>query len=300
MFPGKRFITTTLDMIDVKREMTVDMRKRYLMRAGMAGVIVGMLYLANFAITAGFSEVHITPDQTLEPLGKIAGSTFFGFALVFIYYSKSELLTSNMMILTIGRYYRRIRIKHAGRILSLCFLGNFLGGLFVAVCLAASTMLTPGMHEILNHTVEHKLSYFHEGATGWVDLFMRAVFCNFFINLAMLLVYNGFIKDDLVKVSVMIAAVFIFAYLGFEHSVADTVVFTIQALQDGISLVPAAVTVFIALIGNYVGGGVLIGLYYAYVNDQSRWMRQHPEVSEEAYRASAASSAEQVFGRSAE
>jgi formate/nitrite transporter FocA (FNT family) len=31
-----------------------------------------------------------------------------------------------------------------------------------------------------------------------------------------------------------------------------------------------------ALIGNFVGGGLLIGIYYAYVNDE----RSHPEPSE--------------------
>jgi formate/nitrite transporter FocA (FNT family) len=87
----------------------------------------------------------------------------------------------------------------------------------------------------------------------------------------MLLVYNGLIRDDLTKSLVMIVSVFIFAFLGFEHSVANTVLFTVVGLREGIDVLAAAGNVAIALLGNFVGGGLLIGLYYAYVNDDSRY-----------------------------
>jgi formate/nitrite transporter FocA (FNT family) len=99
------------------------------------------------------------------------------------------------------------------------------------------------------------------------------------INLAMLLVYNGLIREDLTKCLVMIVAVFIFAFLGFEHSVANTVLFTIVGLRDGIDVALAAGNVAICLLGNFLGGGVLIGLYYAYVNDDARYLRAHPPAS---------------------
>ncbi len=45
--------------------------------------------------------------------------------------------------------------------------------------------------------VHVKTDFILEGVQGWVDLLARAIFCNFFINLAMLMVYNGAIHDDL-------------------------------------------------------------------------------------------------------
>ena len=99
-------------------------------------------------------------------------------------------------------------------------------------------------------------------------------------NLAMLLVYNGLIKDDFAKITVMVASVFVFAFLGFEHSVANTVLFTIVGLQEGIALAPATINVIICLLGNYVGGGILIGLYFAYLNGEARYLRQHPELAD--------------------
>ena len=69
-------------------------------------------------------------------------------------------------------------------------------------------------------------------------------------------------------------AVFLFAFLGLEHSVANTILFTVVGLEDGLDLGAAGANVGIALLGNFLGGGVLIGLYYAYVNDDARY---HPQ-----------------------
>ena len=279
LFPGKAFISSILEMLEYKSEFTGLMKRRYLMRAAMAGVIVGLLYAGNYTIQAGMESISLGMDEGLLPIGQILGAILFGFALVFIYFSKSELLTSNMMITTVGHYYKAITKRGTARVLSLCYLGNFLGGLFVAILLAVSSILNPGTMALMEHSVDVKLGYVTEGATGWMDLFVRAILCNFFINLAMLMVYNGYIKEDLMKALAMIASVFVFAYLGFEHSVANTVLFSIVGLQEGIAVVPAVGNIVICLAGNWVGGGLLIGLYYAYLNDEARWLRQHPEAA---------------------
>ena len=279
LFPGKTFISSILEMLEYKSEMTGATKRRYLMRAAMAGIIVGLFYVGHYTIDAGFESVgqSATNPEGLLAIGKVLAAFFFGFALVFIYYSKSELLTSNMMIVSTGHYFRRISAFASARVLSLCYLGNFLGGLFIASLLALSTVINEPTMAIMEHSVDVKLAYVTEGATGWLDLFVRAIFCNFFINLAMLMVYNGYIKDDITKSLVMIMSVFVFAYLGFEHSVANTVLFTIVGLQEGIAMASAVGNVILALLGNFVGGGILIGLYYAYLNDEEGYLRKHPE-----------------------
>lgn len=278
LFPGKTFISTTLEALDYKVAMTSATRQRYLMRAAMAGIIVGVMYVAYLAVVAAFDAIP-AGESTLKPLGRVAGAMTFGPALGFIYWSKSELLTSNMMIVSIGKYYRRITVGNAGKILFWCFVGNALGGLFVAASLSLSTMLSPEVLGIMGDAVEHKLSYIDAGVAGWADLFVRAMFCNFLINLAMLLIYNGNIKEDILKFSVMFIAVFVFAFTGMEHSVANTVLFEVYGFQEGLDVGAAVGNVVIALLGNFVGGGVLIGLYYSYVNDEARHLRQHPELS---------------------
>ena len=275
LFPGKHFIGTVLGALDAKVEMSGEMTRRYLQRAAMAGIIIGLFYATNYTVIAAFEAVDVG-GSTLQPIGRIAGAVTFGFGLVFIHYSKSELLTSNMMIVSIGAYHRRTTWRRGLRLLGLCYLGNALGGFFIALPFLFSTVTRTAM-PLMIHAVDTKLAYVAAGPTGWTDLFMRAVLCNFMINIAILLVYNGLIRDDVTKSLVMIVAVAIFAFMGFEHSVANTVLFIIVGLQDGIDVGLAVGNVAIALVGNFIGGGVLIGLYYAYVNDDAAYLRHHPE-----------------------
>ncbi len=277
LFPGKHFISTVLEALDTKTAMTGDIAQRYLQRAGMAGMIIGIFYLAYFLTVAAFAGSD--PHADLAVAGKLIGGLVFGWALVFIYYTKSELLTSNMMVVSIGVYYRKIKSRRGLRVLGMCLLGNFLGGLVIATILHFTSIISGDTQIHMNAAVETKLAYVTEGATGMTDLFFRAILCNFMINLAMLLIYNGFLSDDLAKCLAMVVAVLIFAFLSFEHSVANTVLFTIVGLRSGIDILPALGNVGIALIGNFVGGGVLIGLYYAYANDDSRHVRHRDTVS---------------------
>ncbi|HMQ36964.1 MAG TPA: formate/nitrite transporter family protein [Micropruina sp.] len=276
LFPGKRFISTVLEALDTKTALSGEMTRRYLQRAAMAGVIIGGFYLINFTVIAAFVDAA----PALKGIGRLVGALAFGWALVFIYYSRSELLTSNMMIVSIGAYHKRTTWPKAMRLLVLCFFGNFLGGLLVAVLVWASTLASGTVLEQMVAAVDHKLEYVASGPAGWADLLVRAILCNFMINMAMLLVYNGLIKEDLTKCLVMVMSVFVFAFAGLEHSVANTVLFTIVGLREGLDAALAVGNVAVALIGNFIGGGLLIGVYYAYVNDDSRHAATpagHPE-----------------------
>ena len=267
-----------LEALETKTRMTGVIAHRYLMRAAMAGMIVAVFYIVNYAIVGVCDGLRIG-DTSLAGLGKMLGALSFGPALVFIYYTKSELLTSNMMVVAIGHYYKRISTWRALRVLVMCLAGNFAGGLVFAAMYRFSTLVEAATGEQAVHSVAAKLHYL-SSASGIGDLFVRAVLCNFMINLAMLLIYNGFIREDWSKIFAMLISVFVFAFLGLEHSVANTVLFTVVGLTHGIDVLPALGNVAVALLGNFVGGGLLIGGYYAYANDDSRWLRRQPHHNE--------------------
>ncbi|WP_099332790.1 formate/nitrite transporter family protein [Actinomyces minihominis] len=276
IFPGTEFISTVLQAADAKSSMTKHLSRVFLMRAAMAGVLIGIFYLANYSVISAFTEI----GTNYAKVGSIAGAVTFGFCLVFIYYSKSELLTSNMMVTTIAVYFRRMSFGRAGAVLALCYLGNFLGGLAVAGMVWFTTLLDGPTGELVTASVDHKLAFISGGASGIADLFFRAILCNFMINIAMLLIYNGFVQSDGVRVAAMVVSVLLFAFLGFEHSVANTVLFTVEGLRNGIDIGLALGNIGVALVGNFVGGGLLIGLYYAYANDSERHRRTHPSLED--------------------
>lgn len=273
IFPGRQFISTILDLLESKQQMSGRWTRVYLQRAVMAGVIASLFYLASFRLVAVFAADGQTgpPAET----GRILGAFVFGWALVFIYYTRSELLTSNMMVTVIGVYHRRISIPGGLRILAVCLLGNALGGALVAAVLRLSTLASGPTGEQMHAAVDYKLAYLDSPAAAG-DLFVRAVLCNLLINLAMLLVYNGYIKDDITKSLAMVTSVFLFALLSLEHSVADTVLFLMVGFQHGLDPLRALGCIALVLLGNFVGGGLLIGGYYAYANDE-RLLQRHIE-----------------------
>lgn len=269
LYPGRQFIDTALDALDSKTRMSRELTVPYLQRAAMAGIIIGVFYGAYYSVVATFNAIP-AGDGTMIGVGRFLGSLVFGWALVFIFYSKSELLTSNMMVATIGLYYRRTTLRRVLSLLTLCYLGNALGGLLLAFIVRFSSLASGPVLEQMVHSVAIKTGYIQAGLPGMSDLFMRAVLCNLMINLAVLLIYNGAIKGDITKALAMVMAVFIFAFLGLEHSVANTVLFLVVGFSAGIDPLLAASNVAIALVANYIGGGLLIGAYYAYANDENR------------------------------
>lgn len=132
LFPGKRFINTVLEALETKTDMSGSLTLRYLMRAAMAGMIVAVLYVVNYEVTAVFSKIPVG-ETDLTGIGKLLGAFCFGWALVFIYYTRSELLTSNMMVVVTGLYYKRTSFGRCARVLTYCFLGNFIGGFILAI-----------------------------------------------------------------------------------------------------------------------------------------------------------------------
>ncbi|RBP98514.1 formate transporter [Bifidobacterium aemilianum] len=266
LFPGRTFISNVLDVAGNKDTMTDQMTGKYLQRAVMAGLFVGIFFTAFFIIIGQFSTDP--GDPGLKLFGRVLASFTFGWALVLIYYTNSELLTSNMMVVAVGSYHKRLGWLHSLRILGLCLLGNLLGALVVALILRCSTIVSgPTMDQMLAAAAT-KTGYISSGWTGWADLFVRGVLCNFCINIAMLMVYNGKLTNDFTKCTIMVVAVFVFAFCGFEHSVADSALFLILGTYGAVNAWQAIAVVVIAMLGNFVGGGILIGLNFATMNDE--------------------------------
>ncbi|MGL4590174.1 MAG: formate/nitrite transporter family protein [Mycoplasmatales bacterium] len=276
VYLGKGFVTTAVEQSELKSQMSNEITLKYLMRAMMSGIILAFMYTIYFSVIATFDSIPVG-TVTLKPIGSFIAAMLFGFALIFIYFTKSELTTSNMMYTSVGRYFGAISWKQMFKILGFTFLGNILGGLFISFLLGQTTIFTSSMQELMSSTIQHKLEYYATSASGGydaakiLDAFVRAIFCNFFINIAMLLCISGHVKSEIVKVLGIIFAVFIFVTLGLEHSVANSVLFLV-GFFNGVEIngVEALLNIIVALIGNFIGGGLLIGAYYSFINDDRK------------------------------
>src|SRR5205823_18629 len=95
------------------------------------------------------------------------------------------------------------------------------------------------------------------------QLFWRAVLCNMLVCLALWMAART--RSDAAKLVVLWWALLAFVASGFEHSVANMTVFALGALQGTSSWAALARNLVWTVPGNIVGGGLVIGLGYAWL-----------------------------------
>jgi formate/nitrite transporter len=259
IYYGREVMERILDTIDVKRALHQRFFIRYALRAAMAGIIICLMYVFVYQIKADLGQ------DFNSALGKYLMAASFSMALVFIYFTNSELLTSNFMYFTVGRYYDKVSWGDTMKIWSLCLIGNLVGIEFVALLVWSCGMLSDGVVEHLVHTVNAKTV--NSGA--WL-IFVKAIFANYFINASVIVAMQ--LTEHLAKIVVLMMGVTVFAYMGFEHVVANSALFAMALFEEpeSVNVLQVGKNFLFSLLGNYVGGGLVIGLFYAYLNDHRR------------------------------
>lgn len=229
----------------------------YALRAALAG--------AYLTLTTAVGGIAADNSMTIHPaLGKFVFAFLFAWGLVFVLFLNTELATSNMMYLTAGVYYKKIKASTAVKILLYCTLFNLIGALFIGwLCSYSGAFMNLTESSYLVTTVGGKLAKMNG------QLFFEGVLANIFVNIAILSFL--FIKNSSARVSIIVVAVFMFVYLGYEHVIANygsfsLVMYNQAQMINGFDFWNIARQWTMAFIGNYVGGGIFIGLSYAYMN----------------------------------
>ena len=230
---------------------------KYMIRAFFAGMFLTIG--TAIAVMVGDKGNHIDPS-----LGKFFYSFMFSWSLVMIIYMDTELGTSNMMYMTAGMHRRVVSPKRAGQILLTCIICNLVGGIISAwlIC-QTSTFQQLASDHYLYTTVTAKLS------KTTSQILSEGIFANIIVNTA--IIASARMKDDAGKLFATVFIISIFAFLGFEHVIANFSSFAMAffsngGMIEGMSVLAVLKNWLFALIGNYVGGGLLIGLLYSWLN----------------------------------
>lgn len=230
---------------------------RYIVRAMLACLFLTLG--TAVAVMIGDKVDHFAPG-----LGKITYAFMFSWSLVMIIYMNAELGTSNMMYMTTGVYQKIVKPGKALQILLLCIVCNLLGGILAGYLVS----LTSVFHNLpADHFLFTAVSGKLEKAP--LQIFVEGIFANIVVNTAVRCTLR--MKDDAGKVIAMIFIIFIFAFLGFEHVIANFSSFSLAFFASGGTLAAmtagnVTVNLVLALLGNFVGGGLVIGLGYAWLN----------------------------------
>ncbi len=232
---------------------------RLVVLAIMGGAFIGLGAMAAITIWTGLDPV---------PFGlmRMAGGLGFTLGLILVVLGGVELFTGNvLMIMSIAS--GRMKLRTLLRAWSFVFVGNTIGAVAVAVL-----VFLAGHHHLDNGEAGRVAVRIAaaKAELPFMQAFFLGVLCNALVCLAVYLCYGAASTTD--KILAILLPVATFVAAGFEHSIANIYFFTLALLINDLGTADAAVSVSGAInnlvpviLGNIVGGGVLVGLVYWFV-----------------------------------
>jgi nitrite transporter NirC len=228
---------------------------RYLLRSVGGGMGLTLVVFVFWVLT---QNLHATG------FAREIAAAFFGVGLTIIVFTNMELFTSNNMYLTVSSREGRTSWRQTVLLWIACYFGNLVGALLVAMLLlgAGSLGQLPADHALFTGAV-------HKAHQAGSVIFMKGILANWVVCLAVRIALRC--HEEVAKILVLILVVFIFVYLGFEHSIANMGTFSMAILGGGsVTFGDALHNLLYSTAGNVVGGVVLVGLPFTYLNPRER------------------------------
>lgn len=223
---------------------------RYLWLSALAGAFVGVAVVLLLSVSA-----PLVADNS--PMAKLVQGAVFGIALTLVVFAGAELFTGNAMVMPQGVLARRVRMSDLILVWVASLVGNFGGSIgFAALVHGGGTLKGPGA-SLVASIVKAK-----DAASGG-QLFWRSVLCNMLVCLALWMAARA--KTDGAKLAVLWWALLAFISSGFEHSIANMTIFGLGIFEHSATWSMLFRNLLWTVPGNIVGGGLVIGVGYAWV-----------------------------------
>lgn len=249
--PDRPYIEKAAHTGQAKIALLVDSPPRYVTRSVLAGIYLSIVVFVYWSLIN---------DLGATSYGKLIGSLFFGVGLAIIVLTNTELFTSNNLYLAISWFEGKTKLRPTAALWTVCYLGNLLGAVIIAGLLYGTGIIDdlPANHALYAGAL-HKA---HEAAAV---VFWRGVLANWLVCLAVRLALRC--HEEIAKIVILVLVVFMFLYLGGEHSIANMETFAVALIgKSSLSLADALHNELFATLGNIVGGVLFIALPFAYIN----------------------------------
>ncbi|WP_168118498.1 formate/nitrite transporter family protein [Paenibacillus sp. HB172176] len=227
---------------------------RYLSRSMLASMFIGFGVIVAFKTGSFFYSQH-------SPMTYPMAAITFGAAIILISYGGGDLFTGNTFYYSYASLRKRIRWSDTVRLWMLSYIGNILGAAAFALLIWTTGLFaSPDVNTFLLEVVDKKMN------APVTELFFRAILCNWLVCLAFFVPMS--MKNDGAKMFAMMLFVFCFFISGYEHSIANLCTFAIAFVIDpaNFSYAGGFHNIIPVTAGNLIGGGVLMGMMYHYVN----------------------------------
>jgi formate/nitrite transporter len=232
----------------------------------LAGAYIAFGGLLAYIVTAGMTKAGY-------PIGlyRFAFGAVFPVGLMLVVIAGSELFTGNCMFPVTAVLHGKAKLTGLGKNWLGSYVGNFIGGVFVAGVLTFLTglIVAPKTGAVPSaYYLNVQVVYNAKLALPFWDAFYRGIGCNWLVCLA---VYLAVASDDTIgKIFGIWFPIMAFVAIGFEHSVANMFFIPTYLFAQGwgwdmgkwgeflyVNLLPVT-------LGNIIGGAVFVAMIYWY------------------------------------
>lgn len=220
----------------------------YFVSAVLAGIYVGFGVLLAFTVGGLLAG---------EPYARIAQGAVFGIALSLVVMAGAELFTGNVMTMTVGAAKKSVTAWETLKLLIICYIGNWVGAALLAAMFFAAGLTESAAGAYMAAAAEVKMNL------PFVELFFRAVLCNFLVCLAVWCTFRC--KSESGKLIMIFWCLFAFVTTGFEHSVANMTLLTVSLLAPSGAAVDFGgyfYNILVSTLGNIAGGALFVAAPY--------------------------------------
>lgn len=245
------------------------------MLAILAGVFIG--FASEGSTMASF---NLLADPGTYGLGRALAGAIFGTGLMLVIIAGAEMFTGQTLILA-AVLEKKVNL---GRMLAnwgLVWIGNLLGGLFLAYMMVNSGLLNSGDNLLGAMTIKIAVG---KVSLPFMSAFWLGLMCNWLVCLAIWMSFAA--KDIAGKILSIFFPIWLFITSGFEHSVANMYYIPAgilaaanpkwveAAIAHGVSPEKIAnlnwTSFFLnnelpVSLGNIVGGGIMVACYYWFI-----------------------------------
>jgi formate/nitrite transporter len=222
------------------------------------GFSISIACIVTTTVTGGMDPVF---RGNFPAIIKLMAGTAFPVALIFVLFLGGDLFTGNCMFMTMAFVHGKASIRMCFEVIVFSFFSNFGWFLFFDWFLAYKTELfikEPFLSQCLGLGLTHL-------EQDWGIVVLKGVGANALVCAG---VFMGTIaRSGLSKLVLIFVPVFTFVTIGYEHVVAN-MGFVPVAMMYGADITPNEYiqeSVVPSAIGNWIGGGFLLGLPLVYL-----------------------------------
>ncbi len=230
-------------------------RLSHFVRSMFAGMYVGAEIVLIFTIGAYLANGAAKDSPSVV---KLVMGVAFGGALTIVIFAGSELFTGSNLILTLGVFTRKARVRDLANNWTWTWLGNLAGSILLAwMVIRSGVMSADPVKSFVLKLVDTKMNLPVD------QLFLRAILANWLVCLGVWMAART--KEDIAKIVLIWWCMFTFITCGYEHSIANMCGLMLGILLphgDTISWAGYWYNLGWATLGNIVGGGFFVATLY--------------------------------------